>query len=213
MSKKEEMKDGFCQKKCMFVNIYPINLTAEVYEKTILLSLGLLTSCGSVTVCAQQSFPKLTVANDTVWYVLSTPERDNLHLTCAGEGDYVTGSAVTYANSQMWCFVASPNGQLNMLNRQAGLYLSEKAAADKYFRSTASTPETGFKLQMVESKNLYNLIDASGQVVNQCLNTEQFRLTNWEQSTDPGNLFQIEEVDVNNVALSVARNEARTLLS
>ena len=33
MSKKEEMKDGFCQKKCMFVNIYPINLTAEVYEK------------------------------------------------------------------------------------------------------------------------------------------------------------------------------------
>lgn len=182
-------------------------------KKTILLSLGLLTSCGSVTVCAQQSFPKLTVANDTVWYVLSTPERDNLHLTCAGEGDYVTGSAVTYANSQMWCFVASPNGQLNMLNRQAGLYLSEKAAADKYFRSTASTPETGFKLQMVESKNLYNLIDVSGQMVNQCLNTEQFRLTNWEQSTDPGNLFQIEEVDVNNVALSVARNEARTLLS
>lgn len=33
MSKKEEMKDGFCQKKCIFVNIYPINLTAEVYEK------------------------------------------------------------------------------------------------------------------------------------------------------------------------------------
>lgn len=67
---------------------------------------------------------------------------------------------------------------------------------------------------MVESKNLYNLIDASGQMVNQCLNnTEQFRLTNREQSTDPGNLFQIEEVDVNNVALSVARNEARTLLS
>lgn len=66
---------------------------------------------------------------------------------------------------------------------------------------------------MVESKNLYNLIDASGQMVNQCLNTEQFRLTNWEQSTDSGNLFQIEEVDVNNVALSVARNEARTLLS
>ena len=135
-------------------------------KKTVLLSLGLMMSCGSVAAWAQQSFPKLTVANDTVWYVLSTPERDNLHLTCAGEGDYVTGSAVTYANSQMWCFVASPNGQLNMLNRQAGLYLSEKAAADKYFRSTASTPETGFKLQMVESKNLYNLIDASGQMVN-----------------------------------------------
>lgn len=34
MSKKEEMKDGFCQKMRMFVNIiYPINLTAEVYEK------------------------------------------------------------------------------------------------------------------------------------------------------------------------------------
>lgn len=99
------------------------------------------------------------------------------------------------------------------MNRQAGLYLSEKVAADKYFCSTASAPETGFKLQMVESKNLYNLIDASGQMVNQCLNTEQFRLTNWEQSTDPGNLFQIEEVDVNNVALSVVRNEARTLLS
>ena len=89
-------------------------------KKTILLSLGLLTSCGSVTVCAQQSLPKLTVANDTVWYVLSTPERDNLHLTCAGEGDYVTGSAVTYANSQMWCFVASSNGQLNMLEPSGG---------------------------------------------------------------------------------------------
>lgn len=192
--------------------MYPINLFHKFMKKTILLSFGLMMSCGSVAAWAQQSFPKMTVANDTVWYVLSTPERDNLHLTCAGEGDYVTGSAATYANSQMWCFVASPNGQLNMLNRQAGLYLSEKAA-DKYFRSTASAPETGFKLQLVESKNLYNLIDASGQMVNQCLNTEQFRLTNWEQSTDPGNLFQIEEVDVDNVALSVARNEARTLLS
>ena len=97
-------------------------------KKTILLSFGLMMSCGSVAAWAQQNFPKMTVANDTVWYVLSTPERNNLHLTCAGEGDYVTGSAATYANSQMWCFVASPNGQLNMLNRQAGLYLSEKAA-------------------------------------------------------------------------------------
>lgn len=181
-------------------------------KKTFLLSTWLMLSAGS-TLLAQNEFPKLTVENDTTWYMISTPEREDLHLTSNGTEDYVTGKANSYANSQIWCFIASKNGQLNLLNRQNKSFISDKAASDKYFKSTLTAPETGFKLSLVESKNLYNILDASGQMVNQCKSSENYRLTNWNQSTDPGNLFRIEEVDVQNLQLSQAKNEARTLLN
>lgn len=183
-------------------------------KKNFLLSTFLLLGSYSA-VLAQNEFPKLTVENDTTWYMISTPERDNLHLTANATGDYITGTAANYSDSQIWCFLASKNGQLNLLNRKTKNFIGETAASasDKYFKSTATAPETGFKLSLVESKKLYNLIDASGQMVNQCKDTESYRLTNWEQSTDPGNLFQIEEVDVTNIALSQAKNEAQALLN
>lgn len=181
-------------------------------KKNFLLSTWLMLGAGS-TLLAQNEFPKLTVENDTTWYMISTPEREDLHLTSNGTEDYVTGKANSYANSQIWCFIASKNGQLNLLNRQNKSFISDKAASDKYFKSTLTAPETGFKLSLVESKNLYNILDASGQMVNQCKSSENYRLTNWNQSTDPGNLFRIEEVDVQNLQLSQAKNEARTLLN
>lgn len=181
-------------------------------KKNLLLSTWLMLGAAS-PLLAQNEFPKLTVENDTTWYTISTPERENLHLTCNGNTDYVTGSAGNYSDSQIWCFIASKNGQLNILNRKHKSFVSEKAASDKYFMSTATAPETGFKLSLVESKNLYNILDADGKMINQCKDSEKYRITNWEQSTDPGNLFQIEEIDINNIGLSQAKSEAQNLLN
>lgn len=180
-------------------------------KKAFLLSTWLMLSSNALLL-AQNEFPKITVENDTTWYAVSTPERSNLHLTCNQTDTYITGTAGTYADNQLWCFIQTGEGRYNLLNRATKNYMQERATTDKYFRSTADVPATGFSLSLVESKNLYNILDASDQMLNQCKDSENFRVTNWNSSTDPGNLFQLEEIDVENIALSQTKNEARTLL-
>lgn len=164
---------------------------------------------------AEQTFPQITTPGDTTWYALSTPERNNLHLSWNGSGALITGKTADYSDSQLWCFIPTKDGHYNMLNRAQNEYFEEKLPqGQSYYKTTSTAPETGIRLHFVTSKNLYNLIDAAGENINQCDNTQDFKITTWTQGgeLDKGNLFHIEEIDPANIPLILARNEARTLL-
>ncbi len=166
----------------------------------------LLTAICPFTGTAQDSQPKPTTENDTIWYCISTPQRENLSITNCGENANLVGTRITYADNQLWCFIALSDGKFNLLNREGGLFMADQPTG-KYYTATKEQPGTGFALSEVQD-GLYNLADAQGDLVNLCLADQGHQLTPYNVSTDAGNLFRLEEVNPDNAAFELAKSQA-----
>ena len=157
---------------------------------------------------AQTAAFKPTTAGDTTWYCLLTPLRENLHLTNQGADADLTGTQGTYADNQLWCFLPAADGRFNLLSRQGRLYMADSPTGN-YYRATAQQPSTGFRF--TERPNgLYNITDAQGDLLNQCLASLSYKLTPYNVADDPGNQFRIERVVPDDPAFSQAMSEARS---
>lgn len=160
---------------------------------------------------------KLTVEGDTTWYCISTPNRENLHLTSHGNNQEVTGTDVKFHNNQFWCLIQTKDNKFNLKNRAEGLFLKETTDLSTgnqagYFRTTREKPVNGFSLSDPNSEGLFNIFDAKGNMINQCKQSENYKITTWNDASDPGNLFNFEEIDPTNIDVELAKAEAEKLL-
>lgn len=180
----------------------------------------------ATSVWAQQSVrPTITTGTDTLWYTISTPNRAHYTLTNQGEGQYVTGEDETMANNQLWCLLPVPavstGGAMDrflLYNRGTRTFLSERRQNKGDGLYFVAVPRTttfakGFALS-AHSSGLFNLTDADGNMLNQCLPSEKKRLTVYSVANDAGNLFLFTRVDnLEQAALLAARKKAEAVLN
>lgn len=181
--------------------------------KKLLLISGLI----ALSASAQAQTPKFTVEGDTTWYCISTPNRDNLHLTAHGDDQEITGTAASFSNNQFWCLIQTTGERFNLMNRDGKLYFKQTTDPSSgnqagYFRTSVQKPEKGLTLSSPTADGLFNLADANGNLINQCLQSEGYKITTWNQATDPGNLFRFDEIDPSQVDLEIAQAAAEELL-
>lgn len=166
----------------------------------------------------QAQNPKFTIEGDTTWYRIFTPNRENLHLTANGDEQEIIGKEATYQDNQFWCLIPTSGESFNLMNKGSKLYIKETtdpAATNSagYFRTTTQAPTTGFSLSAKTTEGLFNIKDTNGNLVNQCKQTENYKITTWNDATDPGNLFQFDEIDPTNIEVQQAKDKAKKLLN
>ena len=113
--------------------------------------------------------------------------------------------------------IQTKDNKFNFKNRAEGLFLKETTDLSTgnqagYFRTTTEKPVNGFSLSDPNSEGLFNIFDAKGNMINQCKQSENYKITTWNDASDPGNLFNFEEIDPTNIDVELAKAEAEKLL-
>ena len=139
--------------------------------------------------------PSTAEGDDTQWYQLSTPQRNDDYLT-GGTDDTVTGGENTNRANTWWRFALRTDGSYDIINRSTGHYISPDAAYNTQVGTTDTQPSAGWTVSYSETPGLY--IISSGTV--QLNMTHQSTLYNWSSGqsgtdrTDTGCQFAITAV-------------------
>ena len=145
------------------------------------------------------SMPKASTAGETVWYQLSTPNRNSKYLSSEGAGAGVVGADKNNYPTSMWKFVARGDGSLDIINRHDNSYLAPTAGYNTQITTSATQPENGWTLSYCNTPGLF--IVSSGTVqLNQTTmsGTPVYNWSNGQTGTDradSGCQYLIEQVE------------------
>lgn len=171
--------------------------------------------------------PTITTSNDTAWYVISTPRRDNQTLTSAeADGENAKATAMTREQNQLWCLLPAMGedgqpieGKFVLYNRGTKLYLEPqptgKLADDRTVYSVkANMPTNGMTFSMDDQSTPYYVITGSdGEQMNMGTPNDPY-VFQWTDSSDPGNRFMFTKVkDPKRAILEGAIADAENLLN
>ena len=132
------------------------------------------------------------------WYRLSTPLRADRYLTSTGAGNGLVGNEAHSLPTGMWKFVSRTDGNLDIVNRDDGSYISPASAYNTVIKTSATSPSSGWTLSYGQTPGLF--IVSSGTVeLNQTQSGQGYAIYNWSSGqsgtdrTDAGCQFLITE--------------------
>lgn len=165
----------------------------EAYAETLTASLE--------TIYSSIIPPTNSTDDNEYWYWLSTPLRDGRYVQSNGVGEGITGvTDPSYAPS-MWKFVLRDDGDLDIINRDDGSYISPASSYNTQIYTSEEQPSAGWTLSY--SGTMGYFIIASGTVqLNQTQSGLSYALYNWSSSSslgcdrsDTGCQFLISDAD------------------
>lgn len=145
---------------------------------------------------AKIQMPLASTSDETHWYTMQTPLREQLFLSATSSNAVVTGVAEPVDNS-LWKFVKRTDGSYDIVNYNGG-YVGVTASNNTAISLTASKPSRGWTLSKADA--LGYLIIKSGTVqFNQTTKSaHSAQLYNWgsgTNTTDVGCKFVLCEVE------------------
>lgn len=144
--------------------------------------------------------PNFSTAESEYWYTISTPNRNNLHMTLTADGLLmgVDASESIFARSQ-WKFTLREDGSCNIINRNTGTYIDPTSAENRGELSMSTNePTKGWVIDYANTAGcvVFYTADLTSQM-NQGPADRNFRILNWGGGTnhsDAGCQFRFNEV-------------------
>ncbi|MBR5466343.1 MAG: exo-alpha-sialidase [Bacteroidaceae bacterium] len=133
------------------------------------------------------SMPKASTSSETIWYQLSTPQRNKKYLTSTGAGAGVVGEDKNNYATSMWKFVARGDNSFDIVNRNDNSYLAPTAGYNTQITTSATQPTNGWTLSYANTPGLF--IISSGTIqLNQTTfdNAPVYNWSNGQTGTDRG---------------------------
>lgn len=144
--------------------------------------------------------PNYSSDNESYWYTLRTPNRNNLYMTLTDDGGIkgVDESEKILARTQ-WKFTLRDDGSCNIINRETGGYIDPTSGANtEILKMSADEPSKGWVIDYAATVGcvVFYTSDHSAQL-NQSLANRNFSILNWGGGTnhsDAGCQFCFDEV-------------------
>lgn len=141
--------------------------------------------------------PQLSTQEETHYYTLSTPLRDNRYATAKGDNQELIGEA-SATKAARWKFTARTDKTYNIVDAENGLYISPASGNNTALRTVSTEPAAGWSI--LPSDEMGYVIITSGSVqFNQTQSGLSYKIYNWgdgSNTTDPGCKYRILEVEV-----------------
>lgn len=142
------------------------------------------------------NLPKVSTADSTFWYKMSTTLRNNKYVASTGVGQGAVGADISNADSIVWKFTSRTDGSWNIVNRADGSFLNPNAATNTQLSTSATEPLKGWKLSPASTLGLFIICSGTVQL-NQTTSAYNNKLFNWgsgSNTTDAGCQFRLTQV-------------------
>lgn len=152
---------------------------------------------------AQLTQPKVSTAEQSFYYSLSTPLRGNRYATSNGAGADMTGNTTVSAASY-WKFVSRADGTLNIVNCSDGTFVSPASNNNTALKTQTASPSAGWTLKAADALG-YFIITSGTVEFNQTNNaTLGYKVYNWgggSNISDTGCKYSICEVELEEITV------------
>lgn len=142
--------------------------------------------------------PKVSNADYTYYYSLSTPARESRYATSKGANQDMVGEG-TASNASYWKLVQRQDGDLDIVNYADQTYVSPNSNHDSALKTQSTSPSKGWKIKPASTKGLFIIVSGDAQW-NQTKSGQGYKVFNWGDGTnisDTGCQYQfglIEEI-------------------
>ncbi len=127
--------------------------------------------------------PKVSTAEESFYYTLCTPLRQNRYSTSGGAGAEIVGQTEK-SNAALWQFVTRADGKLDIVNYADGSYISPASNNNTALRTQATSPANGWELKPAATAGMFIIVSGTAQFNQTNNSTLGYKVYNWGSGTN-----------------------------